>query len=87
MVGASHWRRRRPDIGELVRAIPSDRLLVETDAPYQPPPDAMCRESLPDPADHHPANITAVLRALAKERSASVQWTWDGGGWSARGRD
>ena len=72
-INGSHWRRKRPVVADLVRAIPRERLLVETDAPYQVPLEAMCLERLKDPADHHPANVTAILMVLAKELETGME--------------
>lgn len=60
-------RKARPR--ETFRNVPPDRLLVETDAPDQLPPDALNRHPLSDPvtgrALNHPANLAAVHGYLA----------------------
>lgn len=52
--------------------LPSDRVLVETDAPAMPLPEARRRYSLPGQADgnaiNHPGNIGAVYEGLAEIR-------------------
>ncbi len=54
---------------EVFRAVPPDRLLIETDAPDQSLPDALVTHPLADPADgrtvNHPANLAAVYRGHA----------------------
>ncbi len=56
--------------------IPADRLLVETDAPAMPLPEAHRRYSLPGLADgnpiNHPANIGAVYSGLADIRRVAL---------------
>lgn len=54
---------------EVFRAVPPDRLLIETDAPDQSLPDASVTHPLADPVDgeavNHPANLAAVYRGFA----------------------
>jgi TatD DNase family protein len=49
--------------------VPPDRLLLETDAPYQRLPEARTRHSLTDPSSgepiNHPANLAAVYEFAA----------------------
>jgi TatD DNase family protein len=63
----AHERKARQR--EVFRAVPPDRLLIETDAPDQLPPDALNRHPLTDPATgqplNHPANLAAIYRHLA----------------------
>lgn len=49
---------------ENFRRIPRDRLLVETDAPAMPPPEAWRTHALPDNLSH-PGNIVAATEGLA----------------------
>lgn len=55
---------------ETFKCIPPDRLLVETDAPDQLPPERWITFPLHDPATHkplnHPANLGSVYRGLAE---------------------
>ena len=50
---------------EVFRKIPTDRILLESDAPDMTPPTEFLTHSLPDD-HHHPANLPAVGDALAK---------------------
>jgi len=52
------------------RAVPLDRLLVETDAPAMRPPQP--EYTLPDPNLNHPANLAAAYADLAALRSLPV---------------
>lgn len=56
--------------------LPADRILVETDAPAMPPPEALRRYRLPDLADgtvlNHPANAVVAYEGLAAIRHMSV---------------
>jgi len=62
---------------ELFRAIPADRLLVETDAPDMPLPSECTRFTLPPAPDgrplNHPANLRAVYEALAELRGWTLE--------------
>jgi TatD DNase family protein len=59
------------------RHVPGKRLLVETDAPTKPPPDAINRFPLPPTADgaavNHPANIVLAYEQLAKLRHVPLE--------------
>lgn len=63
----AHERKARQR--EVFRAVPPDRLLIETDAPDQLPPEALNRHPLSDPATgrdlNHPANLAHIYRHLA----------------------
>jgi TatD DNase family protein len=54
---------------EAFRSVPLDRLLLETDAPDQPLPEALREHALPSTTDgrdqNHPANLPAVQRYAA----------------------
>ena len=49
---------------EAFRAVPPDRLLLETDAPSMLPPEALVSHPLPE-GRNHPANLPAIARGLA----------------------
>jgi TatD DNase family protein len=55
-----------PRIAAAARVVPRERLLVETDAPFQTP------ESL-RPAENEPAFLVAIVRALAQIRGESAE--------------
>jgi TatD DNase family protein len=60
---------------ETFRAIPADRLLVETDAPTKPPPAGLNRYPLPAGAEgeiNHPANVIVAYEQLAQLRGLSL---------------
>jgi TatD DNase family protein len=61
---------------EALRAVPHDRVLVETDAPDLPPPPAFRPYLLQDSGGkelNHPANLRAILRGLAKLRGETEE--------------
>lgn len=59
------------------RAVPADRLLIESDAPAMPPPEDRCPYPLPAAPDghrvNHPANVAAACAALAELRQVPVE--------------
>lgn len=61
--------KRAERLGKALRAIPPDRLLIETDAPALPPPPDWTEVELKDPKTgrrlSHPANIIAGYRCVA----------------------
>jgi len=61
---------------EAFKAVPLDRLLIETDAPDQPLPDPANAHPLTDPrtgkALNHPANLPAVYRFVAELRGVPL---------------
>jgi TatD DNase family protein len=71
-VGITGWicdERRGLQLREAVRYIPSDRLLIETDAPYLLP-----RDLQPKPASrrNEPAHLPHILKAIAAARGQDV---------------
>jgi TatD DNase family protein len=63
----AHERKERRR--EAFRSVPPERLLVETDAPDQLPPEALQLHPLRGPdgtAIHHPANLPAIQAYLAE---------------------
>ncbi|MFZ5495724.1 MAG: TatD family hydrolase [Verrucomicrobiota bacterium] len=62
---------------ENFQTIPTDRLLVETDAPTKPPPAELNRYPLPAADDgsdaNHPANIVVAYEQLAALRGVSLE--------------
>ena len=63
----AHDRKQRQR--EAFRAVPPDRLLIETDAPDQPLPETLREQPLPPTVDgrdqNHPANLPVVQRFAA----------------------
>jgi len=71
-IGITGWvcdERRGLELRELVKRIPAERLLIETDAPYLLP-----RNMKPSPKDrrNEPAYLPWVLRAIAELRGEDV---------------
>ena len=68
---------RKADRREIFRALPAERLLVETDAPDMPPPPGRRPFTLPDGPEgrslNHPANLLAVYEGLAEVRGCPVE--------------
>lgn len=63
---------RKGSVQEAFRRVPSDRLLVETDAPDMLPPEAFRPTGLEDPPGtplNHPGNLPAIVDGLATLRS------------------
>ncbi|OYW96719.1 MAG: hydrolase TatD [Pseudomonadales bacterium 32-61-5] len=70
-IGITGWicdERRGTHLHPLVREIPSDRLMLESDAPYLLP-----RTLRPRPKHNEPAFLPEVLREVARHRSVSEQ--------------
>jgi len=62
-------REDREHLARLFTSVPADRLLIETDAPDQMPPDLLIHQPLNAPdggALNHPANLPAIYRWLAR---------------------
>ena len=55
---------RKAAVLDVFRQLPPDRILLETDAPDMLPPETFVTHSLPS-AINHPANLSAIGRALA----------------------
>lgn len=68
---------RRAGVRESFRAVPADRLLVETDAPAYAPPPELNRYPLGSSPDgsviNHPANIIVAYEALAELRGQPLE--------------
>ena len=67
-IGITGWicdERRGLHLRELVRRIPAERLMLETDAPYLLPRDL---EPRPDSRRNEPAHLPHILRAVARAR-------------------
>lgn len=60
-------------IHELIRRVPDDRLLVETDAPNFQMPTEHREFALGDPELCHPANLRAGYHAIAELRGSSTE--------------
>mgnify|MGYP000853315794 CR=1 FL=1 len=60
-------------IYELIRAIPSDQILVETDSPDCLPTTDHRSFALSDPSLNHPANLRAAYHALATLRGETFE--------------
>lgn len=64
-------------VREVIRAVPKDRLLLETDAPDMLPPPELRPFELPDSADgrplNHPANLRRAYEAVAELRGCPLE--------------
>jgi TatD DNase family protein len=72
-IGITGWicdERRGRHLVELVREIPADRLLLETDAPYLTPRDL---HPQPKARRNEPAFLPHILRAVARARGESPE--------------
>ena len=72
-VGITGWicdERRGAHLPEVVRRIPADRLMLETDAPYLLPRDL---RPLPHSRRNEPAFLVHVARAVARARDTSLE--------------
>jgi TatD DNase family protein len=71
-IGITGWindERRGLHLREVVKGIPADRLLIETDAPYLLPRDI---DPKPKTRRNEPAYLPYVVRAIAHERGESA---------------
>lgn len=57
-------QQRKSAVVDVFRQLPPDRILLETDAPDMRPPDEIITHPLPENRNH-PANLTAIGKALA----------------------
>jgi TatD DNase family protein len=72
-IGITGWicdERRGAHLIEVVKHIPRDRLLIETDAPYLLPRDI---EPKPETRRNEPMYLPYVLRAIARARGESME--------------
>jgi TatD DNase family protein len=72
-IGITGWindERRGLQLREVVKGIPADRLLIETDAPYLLPRDI---KPAPKTRRNEPAYLPYVVRAVAAARGESVE--------------
>jgi TatD DNase family protein len=72
-IGITGWindERRGLQLREVVKGIPADRLLIETDAPYLLPRDI---KPAPKTRRNEPAYLAYVARAVATARGESVE--------------
>jgi TatD DNase family protein len=70
-VGITGWicdERRGLHLRELVRSIPANRLMIETDAPFLAP-----RDLEPTPKRNEPGLLAHVAKAVAKARGETVE--------------
>jgi TatD DNase family protein len=63
---------KKASILESYRAVPPDRLLLETDAPEMLPPTEIITHPLPE-NQNHPANLPAIAQALAQHLQRPVE--------------
>ncbi|MCX7041832.1 MAG: TatD family hydrolase, partial [Gammaproteobacteria bacterium] len=74
-IGITGWlcdERRGLHLREIVRHIPADRLLVETDAPYLLPRSV---RPMPSHRRNEPMYLPHIVAELARDRSESVETT------------
>jgi TatD DNase family protein len=72
-IGVTGWicdERRGLHLREVVRELPADRLVIETDAPYLLPRDLSPR---PKSRRNEPKHLQSVLRAVAHARGESIE--------------
>ena len=74
-IGITGWlcdERRGQHLRELVRHVPADRLLVETDAPYLLP---RTLDPMPKDRRNEPAFLPHIVAELARDRGEDVATT------------
>ncbi len=72
--GGHHLLPRKKAAAAVIRAIPDDRLLVETDAPDMPPPEPYRLTNRRDDAGkpvNEPANLRLIVEGLSRMRGVS----------------
>lgn len=70
---AGQLKPKAKHIYDLIRAIPDDRILIETDAPDFLPPEQHRCYTLKDTTLNHPANLRAAYEAIANVRQVSLE--------------
>lgn len=73
---ASAFRPEKERAREVLRRVPADRLLIETDAPDMPLPDEIPAETLRSPegeAVNSPLNLPLIYQMAAAERGVAVE--------------
>ncbi|MGJ8653484.1 MAG: TatD family hydrolase, partial [Opitutaceae bacterium] len=70
---AGQLKPKAKHIYNLIRAVPDDRILIETDAPDFLPAEQHRRYTLEDTTLNHPANLRAAYEAIAKVRQVSFE--------------
>ena len=74
-IGITGWlcdERRGSHLRELVRDIPADRLMIETDSPYLLPRTVTPK---PSPRRNEPMYLTHIVEELARDRGEDVELT------------
>lgn len=79
-IGITGWicdERRGQHLHRIIKHIPTNRLMIETDAPYLLPRDLPSKASVPKPKGrrNEPAYLPHILNAVTKYREASMQQT------------
>jgi len=62
---------RKSAVINAFKKVPSDRLLIETDAPDMLPPDSHIEHPLPNGLNH-PANLTSIIKAVSEILDTSM---------------
>lgn len=79
-IGITGWicdERRGQHLHKIIKHIPNNRLMIETDAPYLLPKDLLSGALVPKPKGrrNEPAYLPYILSAVTKYREASVEQT------------